>query len=458
MDSNGGIEEPGWHGTVFVKAKEDFLGGNGISTNAAGSQIEANKFIVRGETEEHDLPAGEHTTTLETPYVNVDELDIMKNDTEWTVYLGTNVNPLKEVKALWEQVKVKEVVTKTDSDHRMSSDGSLTYQYAANTNDNRQEVDGREEFPITDLITLTDDDWTTLRNKGSRIFNYSAYDHSNVGTIMVSLTQKVAEGEKNLSESPHDTTVTGNAVEKYTLTVSYRPAGANITDWHTGSFGSGMAGSRAGNIRRDNTHIINVYVKGLQITKVNLDDQVLQGAKFALYRTAREGETDLREIDGRQYCKIEELDTSLTGIAIKEQIEQLEKGEQYYLVETMVPPGYLGIAPIPVSLGISDVYTPKPGTETQTTKPETGIYDWTQNTSLVLNAEAGVKRTNADNTAVLTHSVVPDSVSEIVYYRISNNPGASLPSTGGAGTLPFTASGIALVALALVLLIRRRAA
>jgi uncharacterized surface anchored protein len=101
-----------------------------------------------------------------------------------------------------------------------------------------------------------------------------------------------------------------------------------------------MSGSRAGNISKDNTHIINVYVKGLQITKVDLDDRMLPGAKFALYRTARDGETDLLEINGGQYFKIADLDTSSTGIATKEQIEQLEEGEQYYLVETQAPEGY----------------------------------------------------------------------------------------------------------------------
>ena len=458
IDSNGGITEPGWHGTVFVKAKEDFLGGNGISTNAEGSQLEATKYIVRGETEPHTLPEGEHTTSFETPYVNVDELDITKNDTEWTVYLGTNVDPLKEVKALWEKVKVKEVVTKTDSDHRMSSDGSLTYQYSANTNDNRPETNGREEFSISDLgITLTDDDWADLIAGNVKTFDYSAYDHSTVGTIMVSLTQAVKPGEKDLSESSHDTTVTGDDVEKYTLTVRYRPKGVNITNWHTGSYGSGMSGSRAGNISKDNTHIINVYVKGLQITKVDLSDRILTGAKFALYRTVRDGETDLLEIDGGQYCKVADLDTSSTGIAMKGQIEQLMEGEQYYLVETQVPAGYNAIPPIPVNLSISDAYIPKQGTTTQTTKPDSGIYDWTQNASLVLNAESGVKRTNADNTADLTHSAVTaNSDMETIYYRITNNPGVELPSTGGPGTRLYTILGTILIAGAGMLLWRRR--
>lgn len=434
-DASGAEVEPGWHGTVFVKAKEDFLGGNGISTNAEGSKLEASGYKVNGEPEVHEF-AEPHRYSFETPYVNVDELDVTKNDTEWTVYLGTEVDPLKEVKALWDKVKVREVVSKTDSDQRMSSDGDLTYQYAANTSDNRQEINGREEFPIIDIpgMTLTDADWENLLTGGSKIIEYNAYGHQRVGTIMVSLTPVVKDGEKDLTESPHDTSIVGEEVEKYTLTVSYRPTGANVSNWHTGSYGSGMAGTRAGNIRKENTHIINVYVKGLQITKVDLNDRILTGAKFGLYRTARAGETDVMEIEGSNYHKVANLDTSSSGVAVKEQIEQLEEGEQYYLVETQVPAGYDSISPIPVNLVLTDAYTPKPGETAQTTKPGSGIFDWIQSASLVLDTESGVKRTDADNTVDLTHVAASDTNNEIVYYRITNNPGVELPSAGGPGT------------------------
>ena len=449
-DSNGAITEPGWHGTIFVKAKEDFLGGNGISTNAAGSRLEAKAFIVPGESTVHALPDGDHTVSFETPYVNVDELDITKNDTEWTVYLGTNVDPLKELKALWEEIAVKEVVTKTAPDHRMAADGSLTYQYQSNEQDDRTETNGREAFPLTDLegVALTDDDWADLIAGNAKVFDYDAYGHSNVGTIMITLTQEVKDGEKDLMESPHDTAVAGDAAEKYTLTVSYRPAGADISNWHTGSYGKGMAGGRAGNIIKDNAHIINVYAKGIQITKVGLDDHILLGAKFALYRTARDGETELMTIDDGQYCKVTDLDTSSTGVAVIEAIEHLKEGEQYYLVETQVPAGYDGISPIPVVLTVTDVFTPKPGEETQSAQPEAGIYDWDQKSALTLDAQSGVKRTNADNTEDLTHKATADDTAEIGYYRIMNNPGVELPHTGGTGTMVYRLAGGLLIAFA----------
>ena len=217
-----------------------------------------------------------------------------------------------------------------------------------------------------------------------------------------------------------------------------------------------MSGNRAGNIIRDNTHIINVYAKGLQITKVDLNDRVLTGAKFALYRTARDGETELSEINGEQYFKVAELDTSATGIALIEQIERLEEGEQYYLVETQVPAGYTGISPIPMNLIMTDDFTPKSGTTTQTTMPESGIYDWTQNSTLILNAESGVKQTDADNTVDLTHRGTTNANHETVYYRIINNPGVALPNTGGSGTQIFTIIGSIMILAAAALLWNRR--
>ena len=456
---NGAVTEPGWHGTVFVKAKEDFLGGRGISTNSSGSQITAKKWKEQRSNVLHDLSSGEHVTPLEVPYVNVDELDFTNNNTEWTVYLGTEVDPLKEVKALWDKVNVKEVVTKSDSDdHRMSTDGEMTYTYSQNASDNRSEANGRNEFPITDLegLDLTEEDWNDLIAGKIKYIDYNAYGHNQVGTISIKLEQTVKDGEADLTDSPHATTVTGTEVEKYVLSVWYTPKSVSISDWHTGTYGTGSRGINTGNIRKDNSHIINVFVKGLQITKVDLNDQILPGAKFALYRTARDGETDLLEINGGQYYKLAELDTSATGFAVKDQIGRLEDGEQYYLVETQAPAGYNAIPPIPVDLSISEVFTPKPGTATQTMKPETGIYDWVQNASLILSAESGVKRTNADNTQDLTNSGTANSNSEIVYYRITNNPGVELPSSGGPGTTWIYLLGMILFIGCGTLLIARR--
>ena len=447
------VRDHGWNGRVYVKAQEDFLGGNDISTNGTGSQVEATKYVNPRTNETVDISSSdaEKTKAFSTPYVNVDDLLFDENSTEWTVYLGENVDPKQQLQNLLEAVKVYEVV---------KDDGSLVYTLTAgsvtNLSEDSKSKTGKTFLLSTVIGELSEDDWTKLIGGETIEIEYEAYGHT-PGEITLSLTQTVQEGEDDLTPSPHATSVTGEDVEKYELKISYTPFASSVADYHTGNKGSGSHGDSTDDIDSENVHVINVFAKGLQITKVDLNDQILKGAKFALYRTAREGETDLLEINDGQYFKAAELDTSSAGIAVKEQIEQLEEEEQYYLVETQVPAGYIAISPIPVNLSISDVYTPKPGTATQTTKPESGFYDWTQNASLILSTESGVKRTNASNTTDLTHiGVTANSDTEIIYYRITNNPGVELPSTGGPGTQLFTILGSILILGAGVLLWRRR--
>ena len=447
------VENHGWNGRVYVKAQEDFLGGNDISTNGTGSQVEATKFVNPRTKEQVNISNGdaEKTKAFSTPYVNVDELLFDENSTEWTVYLGESVDPKQQLQTLLDAVKVYEVV---------KNDGSLVYALSEgsviNPSKDNKEKTGKTFLLSTVIDELTEADWNKLISGETIEIDYEAYGHT-PGVITFSLTQTVKAGEDDLTPSPHVTAVTGEDVEKYELRVKYTPFAPSVADYHTGNKGSGSHGSNTDDIVSENVHEINVFAKGLQITKVDLNDRILTGAKFALYRTARNSETDLLEINGKQYNKVADLDTSTTGIAVKEQIEKLDAEEQYYLVETLVPAGYNAISPISVNLSISDAYIPKPGTVTQTTKPDSGIYDWTQNASLVLNAESGVKRTHADNTADLTHSAVTaNSDMETIYYRITNNPGVELPSTGGPGTRLYTILGTILILGAGVLLWRRR--
>jgi len=456
LDESGSIKEPGWHGTVYVKAKEDFLGGNGLNTNLNGSQIKAKHYRIVGETETKPVPSGQRVFDFSTPYVNVDELDITNNSTSWTVYLGTQVDPLKEVKALWEKISIKEVVSKSDSNHVIAEGGSYTYEFKEDDSDGRPEINGREEFLLKDIVNLNEDQWQLLLNGTTVTIPYAKYGHASVGTIQILLTQNVREGEEDLSLSPHKAAVTGNSVEKYTLTVKYNMSNPSIGDWHTGSYGTGSSGNKANNLNKNNIHTINVYAKGLQITKVDLNDAVLKGAKFALFRTARADETSDITINNKSFHRVTELDTSTSGVASIDAIERLLPNEEYYLVETQAPAGYLMIEPIKVSLTIEDVYTPKPGSDTQETKPESGIYDWVQNSVLKLVVDSGVKRTDADNTDLTHTAIQANAVGDKAYYRIINNPGVELPHTGGIGTGVFKYCGLMLMAGSILYILSKR--
>ena len=51
-----------------------------------------------------------------------------------------------------------------------------------------------------------------------------------------------------------------------------------------------------------------------------------------------------------------------------------------------------------------------------------------------------------------------NKIDDVFVIVVKNIPGVSLPNTGGMGTTAFTAGGIALIALALFLLMKKRMA
>ena len=200
-----------------------------------------------------------------------------------------------------------------------------------------------------------------------------------------------------------------------------------------------------------NHHVIDVYVKGLQITKKDQSfTNKLTGAEFKLYRTARDDETaDLLEINGTQFFPVATLDMTSGSVASIGQIGLLKDGEEYYLVETKAPDGYSMLTdPIPVSLELVNSYTPKPGGTASSTKPS-GPYDWTQSAKLTMGTSSWVRRTDETGEEDLTQTALdPSAQNETMYYDIANDAGVELPSTGGSGTTVFYMIGIILTAIA----------
>ncbi|MBQ6222733.1 MAG: VWA domain-containing protein, partial [Solobacterium sp.] len=83
----------GWHGTVYVKAKEDFLGGNAVRTNEGNASIQAKTYKTPSMTQPVELREKKTDGTdtnyilevndLESPLVNVNEHQFSETDTEW---------------------------------------------------------------------------------------------------------------------------------------------------------------------------------------------------------------------------------------------------------------------------------------------------------------------------------------------------------------------------------------
>ncbi len=336
------IDTHGWNGRVYVKAQEDFLGGNDIETNGEGSQVEALQYINprTGEVVTISNSDAEKVKAFQTPYVNVDELLFDEHSTEWTVYLGESVDPKTQLQRLIDTINVYEVV---------KDNGSLVYTLSPQSVDNLASS-GKSRtgktFPLSDVVgDVTEAQWNALIVGESVEIDYEAYGHV-PGAITLSLKQTVVEGEEDLLPSPHATTVTGDAVEKYELTVEYIPFAPSVANYHTGQKGTGSHGADTDNIVSENTHTINVYAKPLEIEKTDPEGNPLPGAAFKLYMEDDENGTAIEELNtGHNYVEVAAAVSGSNGIArLKQGGEDYELvlGKTYYLVETAAPKYYAG--------------------------------------------------------------------------------------------------------------------
>ncbi len=436
---NQAFQPEGWLGTVYVKAKEDLLGANALPTNTGKATFDAKSYATQSDPN-NKIPLKEDSSTTdhytphqecETPRVNVNDLDFEENKTEWTVYLGTSVDPKAELQKLYESIKIREVVQEgraedKDGDHlpeigKTDEGDNVWYPLTANSiSDDRenQGIGNRETFYLKNLIKkLTGNDqldWNKLMNGEDIVIPYHVYGMNDNSNIKISLSKEVVEGEKDWSESPHATEVVGTAVEKYTLNVLYTPdysvlpkgqGGTSTQDFHTGTYGTIYQGHAAGTETSTNEHIINVIERKLQIEKVDESGNKITGdgevATFSVYRKSESG-TAVEGLPAGTYEKVAEnlitdpsnaLTETITFRPIQNNNEELTNkysgkeltyqkyyvdNTEYYIVEENAPKGYTKAAqPSKVDFTISETKIPVVS-KTVEEQEEVVLYNWTQ--------------------------------------------------------------------------------
>lgn len=484
LDEKGNIQTPGWKTSIYIKAKEDFMGGNKISTNTGiNDQVTATGY------KQTTAPDGVRSFTtpfvnlLSVPYVNVDELTFTENSTEWRVYLGTDVDAKEELLQLWDKIYINQVVKNNGEDDeiiKITHSNQMLYDDAkdndaANPTSTNNEILHLSHFMNTSVLEglLKQLDSDNTNDTATLTYRYFPYGHDVVGTFDVELTKNVnSDAAKDHAPYLHTTKEVGDNKEVYTIKVTYTPVndgasedyGKTTTiDKSAGKIADGYNGETGELLQSENTHKIHVFAKGLQITKTDEADSVLTGSEFTLYRTAREDDdesmvTTPKGLNGNWF-PVAVFETGATGTALVESVERLDAGETYYLVETVTPAGYNTREPVEATLTITDSYTPKPGTTAQDNKPTTGLYNWAETAILALDHTnvSGVTQTDESGETDLTNTGVnPDSTSEIMYYRLVNSSGATLPHTGGIGTTIFYIVGSLLVIGSAIVLISRR--
>lgn len=457
-------ENTDWHEHFYLKTKENFLGGNTINTNVDDAVITPDGVRPKGDANwtAHTFKP-EDQAKLPTPYVNIDELALTHNETQWDVYLDTQVDPKTQLDELFKAIDVLKVVSGSTNE-MITSKG----QMLGDTSENAS-----ERFKLGSITSLsslasnlTSDQWSDLLKGDPVEVQYDHYGHKNVGKIIISLEQ--AGNAHDLETSPHAASIAGNSVEHYTLTVTYVPTDETTPDggWHTTQ--GGTRGASTDSMTSVNTHVINVFDKGLAIRKVNQEGDLITSdyATFALYREDDSGKTP-EELGlsvlpaGKKFALVGTANTA-NGCASFDPVYPSSKngvpGDYYqaetpfYLVETKAPAGYNMLTEaLTASLAMTD-------TKTELNVNGAAPYNWTQAARLMLNGDTvTLKRTDATETTDLTNTgISQNSEIETLYYQVPNTSGYELPSTGGPGTALYTILGSLLILGAAFLLLRRR--
>lgn len=290
-----------WRGTFYVKAKEDFIGGNAIETNKSA------KVTVHGTDK-----------VLDEPTVNVRLLGMNEMNSEVTVYLGDIINesgnsPLDSLKEFYANTEFTKLV---------SDGGNVMNKVTADDSIGLKE----ESFTLRYAIgrDLTDDEWQRLMN-GDEIFVSYTYDdpssHGQVGFFSFKLTKTGMEGanpsfeehEATAACQPNGSPLTGDCehpAETYTLHITYTAhrlgqGGRPSMNFHNGSGSPGtQVGLGAtletglGRIELYDTHEVHVISGSIEIIK-KFDSGVTDPAdrtfSFILHRV-EDGEDTSRDV------------------------------------------------------------------------------------------------------------------------------------------------------------------
>ncbi len=291
-------ETSGWTGRFYVKAKEDFIGGNAIETNKYAS-----------------IDVGGSALHLPVPTVNVRLLDMNQMTSEVTVYLGDTINepgnsPLDSLQYFYNNTKFTKI--HADLPNRSTVDyGPIQNKLDPDT----YATDGldSDSFLLCYAMgqDLTPAQWAHLAASESNTvtIDYTYDDASSHGPVGY-FTFRLTKTGESADYSTHEATKPGQRVEDYTLHVTYTAyelgeasllnPNSSRPDYnvHNGTGNPGtevsdeVAGGRLeegyGIVDKDHVHLVHVICGSIRVTKeitpelISDEDQIF---RFTLHRS-----------------------------------------------------------------------------------------------------------------------------------------------------------------------------
>lgn len=331
---------PGWHETIEIKAKDDFIGGNMIPTNGSDSGI----------------TVGDNTKYFPQPSVNVKLLTPSIGDKEITYYKGDTIESSKFSGELLGTYKMTEL------------DKTTTVEKG--------------------IPKLTEEQLTKLKNGETVEIPYS-YTNSNTdieGTFVYEYknTKYPAEDTKvNPLKEDHPATKVGKDVEEYELTVTFVPKTVTerkgllkdtaVLEPNADANISGKVVTNASVKGTYKVHVLTLWAIVKQSTSTGSDGKhpMLSGAKFELVKDSKVCYTGESNSDGFVEWYKDGKKVSLS---------EIEK-TTYTLRETSAPAGYAK-SEVQWTIAITDTTVTITGangttlTPTQLKNPTTGkTYD-----------------------------------------------------------------------------------
>ena len=294
-------DRAGWHQSIIIKAKDDFIGGNMIPTNGAASGI-----TVDGSTKKFPRPS-----------VNVKLLTMSLKDEETTVYKGDPITPEAYADELTQALKIIEL---------KENNPTTTVGIAP------KDANGNPMFPA-----LSDDQKNALANgKSITLGTGEEYKYIYPGTTdAIGYFEYAFNGTENLGD--HEAVKVGDKVEKYTVEVKFIPySTANRQNRVSGVNVPNEAGGSNHNlepITTTGTYTVNVIAGEIQIVKkvdkaseqdreftfvITKDGELYKEVTVTVEKNKTEGTytgNDLKELPRGTYVVSEKL---TSGYGVKE--------------------------------------------------------------------------------------------------------------------------------------------